>query len=181
MSLDKGKLLKQDNKQFGRKSARFFHLNQRFLLLSSLFIITFIFVTLLNVKLQQQSLHQYVNKFFLRSQQSSNENENYIDQNDKDFDLIWDEKTVELFQEQLGIIVDSEAEAEDCHLENREFIVTALPGYNPNNIYQILWQYISLIALESQIIQSDNYGREYSMKAFVTENMRVMLNQLFEG
>lgn len=185
MTLDKTKLLKLDNNKANKqlsmiKVVRFLHLNQKFLLLSSLFLITFILMILLNAKLQsQQSLHQYVKRLFAFKSLSSDEND--VDHADKEFDSNWNDETVEIFQEQLGVTFDSEAEVESCHLESHEIIVTALSGPHDDDVYEVLWQFISLIALESQTIQSDNYGREYSIKAFVTEKMRIMLNQLFEG
>lgn len=58
--------------------------------------------------------------------------------------------------------------------------MSALPGADDESLSVILWQYVSLIALESQIIENDGPKR-LSLKAFVTEQMRVALNELFEG
>lgn len=187
MMSDRVKLSKQDNKQLGRKTFRFLHINSRFFVLFSLFLTTFVLVTLLNGKLQRQSLHHYVKGFFysrhridLNASKDRND-EDIIESDDPSFDLIWNEETVALLQDQLGIIEDSSSAAEQCNLDERQIIATALPGPNNENMYEAVWQFLSLFALQSQTISVDDYGREFTLKAFVTEQMRIMLDQLFEG
>lgn len=177
------KLLKQDNKQLGRKSVRFLHTNSRFCILFLLFLTTFVLVTLLNSKLQlqRQSLHQYVKGFFDPRLQVDTTDDIIVKSDDGDFDLIWNEKTVALFQDQLGIIDDSDSEVEQCSSDERQVIATALPGPNNDDMHEVLWQFLSLFALQSQTFSVDEYGRKFTLKAFVTEQMRIVLDQLFEG
>ena len=190
MSYDKIKFSKQDNKQLARKAVRLLQLNLRFCILLSLLLITMFLFTLLNRALQRQprhlTLHQYVRNLFddpyqlpLTNNPQNNSDEEYFITNDDEFDLIWDVEIVELFQDQLGIITDDEVKSLNCRI-GEEFIVSALPGVDDENLNDILWQYVSLIALESQTMENDGQ-KQLSLKAFVTEQMRVRLNELFEG
>lgn len=192
MTYDKVKLLKHDNKQLGRKAIRLCQLNVRFCFLLSLFAITLLLIVQLNQVLSRQpkhvSLHQYVRNLFndpneisLRNPQRLNVSGN-DESYDDEFELVWSDETVELFQDQLGIIIEDggdELKTLKCR-PGEDFIVSALPGPNDENLNEVLWQFISLIALESQTMQSDG-TKELRLKAFVTEQMRVVLNQLFEG
>lgn len=190
MSYDKIKLSKQDNKQLGRKAVRLLKLNLRFCILFFLLLITVILFALLNRTLHSQPRHltlrQYVRNFFddpyqvplTKSPQNESDDEYFITDSDE-FDLVWNAEMVELFQDQLGIIIDDEVKSWKCRV-GEEFIVSALPGADDESLSVILWQYVSLIALESQIIENDGPKR-LSLKAFVTEQMRVALNELFEG
>lgn len=188
MMYDKVTLLKQDNKQLGRKAVRLVQLNLRFCTLLLLLLITVVLFVFVNRSLQAQpkhlSLHQYVRNLFgdpylvpLKNQ-SSEEEASYIDE----FDSIWSEETVELFQDQLGIVLDDEAKTLKCRL-GEDFIVTALPGATDDNLSDNLWQFFSLIALEasSEQLDSGDDSKKLSLKAFVTEQMRTILNQIFEG
>lgn len=195
MTYDKLKFSKQDNKQLGRKAFRLLQLNLRFCILLLLLLITVIVVACLNRTLHRHpkhlTLHQYVRNFFndpyqlpLRSRQKMNNSNNDDDEcyEIEDTELIWSDETVELFQDQLGIIIEDggdEQKTLKCRL-GEEFIVSALPGPNDENLSDIVWQYVSLIALESQTIQNDD-AKQLSLKAFVTEQMRAGLNELFEG
>lgn len=188
MMYDKVTLLKQDNKQLGRKAVRLVQLNLRFCILLFLLLITVVLFVFVNRSLQAQpkhlSLHQYVRNFFSDpyelplKNQSSDDEASYSDE----FDSIWSEETVELFQDQLGIVLDDEPKTLKCRL-GEDFIVTALPGASDDNLNDNLWQYFSLIALESSIAQSDggDDSKKLSLKAFVTEQMRTILDQIFEG
>lgn len=187
------KLSKQDNK-LGRKAVRLVQLNLRFCILLSLLLITVMLVVHLTHTLHDQpkrvSLHQYVKHFFddrhsgtLNNSQNISDEENFPSE---EFDLIWSEETIELFQDQLGIVPDI-LNADDGDAVNslscglgEEFIVSALPGPDNENLSDVVWQYISIIALQSQMAQSDG-SKTISMRAFVTEQMRVVLEQLFEG
>lgn len=181
----------QDNKQLGRKAVRLVQLNLRFCILLSLLLISVLFFALLNRTLNRQpkhlTLHQYVRNLFndpfslplTDSPQSNSDDDNFTIENDEEFDLIWSDETVELFQDQLGIIIDDEVKSFKCRI-GEEFVVSALPGADDENLSDILWQYVSLIALESQTIQTDG-PKQLSLKAFVTEQMRVVLDELFEG
>lgn len=194
MTHDKEKLSKQDNKQLGRKAIRLLQLNLRFCLLLTLFIITSLLVAQLYIALHRQpkhlTLHQYVRNFFndpyrqpLRQQPQMNSS----DEEDEDFssdelELGWSDETVELFQDQLGIIIEDDGDKSKsltCRM-GEEFIVSALPGANDEYLNDIVWQYVSLMALETQTIQTNNDNKKLSLKAFVTEQMRVQLNELFE-
>lgn len=184
MTYDKVKLLKADNKQLGRKAVRLVQLNIRFCILLFLLIATVALVVHLNRKLHHQPLlHQYVKKIF-NDQSSSVQtptNETEYDSYDSDeFDLIWSEETVELFQDQLGIVFDDEVKTLTCRV-GEEFIVSALPGADDQNLSDNLWQYVSLIALESNSVMLNDDLEKFSLKAFVTEQMRIVLDQLFEG
>lgn len=190
MTYDKVTLLKQDNKQLGRKAVRLVQLNLRFCILLLLLLITVVLFVRVNRSLQAQpkhlSLHQYVRNLFsdpylapLKSQQNSSDDEaNYSDE----FDEIWSEETIELFQDQLGIVLDDELKTLKCRV-GEDFIVTALPGATDDNLSDNLWQYFSLIALEADAVQndSDNDSKKLSLRAFVTEQMRTILDQIFEG
>jgi hypothetical protein len=186
MKLDKVKLSKPDNKQLGRKAIRVLQLNLRFCIFFSLFVITVILIVRLNRKLHQQpkhlSLHQYVRNFFNDPYKIPMKNSSDAEYDDDEFDLIWSEETIELFQDQLGIIVESEAtmNAIKCQL-GEEFIVSALPGVDDEDLGDVMWQYLSLIALESQTIQFNDDGQKLTLKAFFTEQMRAKMDQLFEG
>lgn len=185
---DKVTLLKQDNKQLGRKAVRLVQLNFRFCTLLFLLLITVVLFVLVNRSLQAQprhlSLHQYVRNLFSDpylislKNQSSEEEASYVDE----FDLIWSEETVELFQDQLGIVLDDDSKTLKCSLVD-EFIVTALPGATDDNLSDNLWQWFSLIALEasSEQYDSEHDSKKLSLKAFVTEQMRTILDQIFEG
>lgn len=183
---DKVKFLKPDNKQLGRKAMRTLLLNVRFCLLLFLFLITVVLIVRLSRKLHEQpkhlTLHQYVRNFFNDPYEVplKNNSDEYVDE---EFDYIWSAETVELFQDQLGIILESDGDAGktiSCRL-GEEFIVTALPGVDDEDLGDVLWQYFSLIALESQTIEFDDDGKKLALKAFVTEQMRAKMDQLFEG
>lgn len=191
MTFDIVKWSKQDNKQIGRKAARLVQLNSRFCILLFLLLITILLVVHLNQTLHRQpkhlSLHQYVRNFFddhyrlpLKSaSNNSNDEENF---SLEEFDLIWSEESIELFRDQLGILNDGDgddAKSLQCHT-GEEFIVSALPGPNDENLSDVLWQYVSITALQSQIVQTVG-NKKLSLRAFVTEQMRVVLDQLFEG
>lgn len=188
MTYDKVKLLKQENKQLGRKAVRLVQLNCRFCILLSLLFITVVLVAHLNRTLYYQpkhlSLHQYVKNFFndpnqklLKHSHNSSTEETFELELDE-FDLVWSDETVELFQDQLGIITDDEPKSLTC--QTGEFIVSALPGPNDENLSENVWQYLSLIALEQRTIQYDE-SKMLSLKAYATEQMRTVLDQLFEG
>lgn len=187
MTHDKVKLLKPDNKQLGRKAIRLVQLNLRFCILLFLLLIAVTFITHLNRTLYHQPsrllLHQYVRKFFNDQssslQSSQNETEYEIYDSDE-FDLIWSAETVELFQDQLGIVFDDEVKSLTCRV-GEEFIVSALPGADDQNLSDNLWQYVSLIALESNFAMLSDVSEKFSLKAFVTEQMKAVLDQLFEG
>lgn len=201
MTYDKVTLLKQDNKQLWRKAVRLVQLNLRFCILLSLLLITVILFVCLNHSLRYQpkhlSLHQYVRSFLsdpykvplkshrnLSNSTTTSNDDDIIEYNyfndSEEFDLIWSEETVELFQDQLGIVLDDEPKSLECN--HGEFVVSALPGVDDSNIGDNLWQFFSLIALESQIVEYEDEGsRQLSLKAFVTEQMRTILYQLFEG
>lgn len=188
MIYDKVKLSKQDNKQLVRKAARLVKLNLRFCILLSLLLITVLLIAHLNYTLHRQpkhlSLHQYVRNFFddpyrpqLKKTLNSSDEENFPPE---EFDLIWSEESIELFQDQLGIMSDDdEVKNLNCRI-GEEFIVSALPGPNDENLSDVMWQYVSIIALQAQNAQLDG-SKELSLRAFVTEQMRVVLNQLFKG
>lgn len=190
MMYDKVTLLKQDNKQLGRKAVRLVQLNLRFCILLFLLLITGILFVRVNRSLQAQpkhlSLHQYVRNLFsdpylvpLKPQQNSSDDDNiYSDE----FDLIWSEETIELFQDQLGIVLNDESKTLKCRL-GEDFVVTALPGATDDNLNDNLWQYFSLIALEANTVQydSEDESKKLSLRAFVTEQMRSILDQIFEG
>lgn len=189
---DRVKLLKPDNKQLGRKTAaRILHIKSRFCILLSLFLTTLVLVTLFNNKLQlqSQSLHQYVRGFFDPRNKPANMMHEIVDENDNfellehndDFDLVWEDDTIAMFQDHLGLVVDEDSKVEQCHLAERQVAATALPGPNNEDLYEALWQFISLFALQAQTLRVDDYGRKFTLKAFVTEQMRIMLDQLFEG
>lgn len=190
MSYDKIKYSRQDNKQLGRKAVRLVQLNLRFCILLSLLVITVLLFVLLNRALHRQpkhlTLHQYVRNIFndpyrlplTKHPQNDSNEENFI-LDDDEFDLFWSEEIVELFQDQLGIIINDDKKDFKCRI-GEEFIVSALPGLDNENLNDALWQYVSLIALESQTVEIEGPQR-FSLKAFVTEQMKVVLNELFEG
>lgn len=187
MTNDKTKLLKSDNKQLGKKAVRLLQLNLRFCILLSLLLITVALIFHLNSTLRHHqpsklSIHQYVKKFFNDQSDSPEYSQNETEDNyDVDeFDLIWSADTVELFQDQLGIILDDEAKSSTCRI-GQEFIVSALPGADDQSLSDNLWQYVSLIALESSFAMLSDASEKLSLKAFVTEQMRAVLDQLFEG
>lgn len=184
---DKVKLTKLDNKQLRRKAVRTLQsgaqLNLRLCIFILLFLITVILIVQANRKLYDQpkhlSLNQYVRHFFNDPYESPFKNDSLANEPD----YIWGEETIQLFQDQLGIIVESDSETEkakSCRV-GREFAVTALPGVVDDDLGDVLWQYLSLIALESQTIEFDNDGEKLTLKAFITEQMRAKMDQLFEG
>lgn len=186
MTYDKVKFLKQDNKQLGRKAVRLVQLNLRFCLLFSLLLITIALVTHLNWTLSNQpkhlSLHQYVRNFlndpYRRPLKGPEDESNYDDYYMDESDLVWSNETVEWFQDQLGIVLDDGNKSLSCR-RGEEFVVTALPDVDDLNVADNVWQYISLIALEAQTAELDK-TRRLTLRAFVTEQMRVVLDQLFD-
>lgn len=192
MTPDKVKLPKQDSKQLGRKAIRLMHLNLRFCLLLCLLVITIVLITHVNRSLRDQpkhlSLHQYVRNYFKDPFQAplkrahNNSNDDDVDDESSTVDeseLQWSDETVELFLDQLGVIIDEATSRMKCQLDGK-FVVSALPGPDDENLSDNLWQYVSLIALEAQTEQFDS-KKKLSVKVFVTEQMRAVLNQLFEG
>lgn len=183
MPYDKVKLTKPDNKQLGRKAVRTLQLNLRFCIFISLFLITVILIVRANRKLQDQpkhlSLNQYIRNFFHDPYEVPLKNDSIANEPD----YVWSEEIIQLFQDQLGIVIESDGEAvkvERCRV-GKDFVVTALPGVVDNDLGDVLWQYLSLIALESQTIEFDDDGGKLTLKAFVTEQMRAKMDQLFEG
>lgn len=177
-----------DNKQLGRKNSRFLHIKSRFCILLPFILTTVVLVTLLNsrLQLQRQSLHKYVRGIINAREGTFNpKHENYDDydlpENNDDFDLIWNDDSVAMFQEHLGIVVDEDSKVEQCDLDERQVVVMSLPGPNNEDLHEAVWQFLSLYALEAQTLRVDDYGREYTLKAFVTEQMKIMSEQLFEG
>jgi hypothetical protein len=187
MTYDKVKASKADNKQLGKKAVRILQLNLRLCIFLSLFLITVILIVHLNRKLHQQpkhlSIHQYVRNFFNDPYEVPLKNNSDADdyELDDEFDLIWSAETVELFQDQLGVVIPDDAIMSDKCRPGEEFIVSALPGVDDEDLGDVLWQYLSLIALESQTLQFDDENRKLTLKAFVTEQMRAKMDQLFEG
>lgn len=190
MNLDKVNVnTKHESKQLGRKAIRLVQLNLRFCLLLCSLVITIIFITHLNRSLRDQpkhlSLHQYVRNYFKDPFQAPLKlAHNNSNDDDKSFivdhsELEWSKETVELFQDQLGVIIDEETSRMKCQLDG-EFVVSALPGPNDEDLSDNVWQYVSLIALETQTEQFMD-SKKLSLKVFVTEQMRAVLNQLFEG
>ncbi|CRL02476.1 CLUMA_CG015072, isoform A [Clunio marinus] len=190
MAYDK---LKPDNKQLGRKAIRILQLNLRFCIFLSMIITIVFLIVYLNLTLNKTpkylTLNQYVSNLFndpyqtptMRQTNSSEEEgeEFYADE----FDYIWSDESIELFQKQLGIEDDNNStktKTVECH-SNMQFIMSALPGPNDDILSDIVWQYFSLLALESQTIQYNSKGEKLYLKAFVTEKMRTKLNELFEG
>lgn len=189
MTLDKVNLSKHESKQLGRKAIRLVQLNLRFCLLLCLLAITIVLITHLNRSLRDQpkhlSLHQYVRNYFKDPFQAPLKLEhNNSNDDDESFtvdvtELEWSDDTVELFQDQLGVIIDDETSRMKCQLDG-EFVVSALPGPYDEDLSDNVWQYISLLALEEQTEQFAD-SKKLSLKFFVTEQMRAVLNQLFEG
>lgn len=191
MTYDKVKFARQDNKQLGRKALRLVQLNLRFCIFLALFLITVIVIARLNGALSNQpkhlTLHQYVRNFFndpyripKKTPPSSESNDEAFDHDE--FDLIWNEDTVELFQDQLGVVIEFDGNQSSnltCTV-GEDFVVSSLPGVDDQNLSDIVWQYVSLVALEEQTVQVDG-GKKRSLRAFVTEQMRTRLNELFEG
>jgi hypothetical protein len=186
MAYDKAKLLKQDNKQLGRKAIRLVQLNLRFCILFALFLITVVLVAHLNGSLSSQpkhlSLHQYVRNFltdpYRKPLKGSDDDQPYDDYDMDDSDRLWSNETVELFQDRLGIVLDDGNKSLSCN-PGKEFIVSALPDVDDLNLADNVWQYISLIALEAQTAEFDG-TRRLTLRAFVTEQMRVVLDQMFD-
>ena len=183
MPYDKMKLTKPDNKQLGRKAVRTLQLNLRFCIFISLFLITLILIVRVNRKFYDQpkhlSLNQFVRNYFHDPYEIPFKNDSIAD----DPDYEWSEEIIQLFQDQLGIVLETDGEAvksESCRV-GKEFAVTALPGVVDDDLGDVLWQYLSLIALESQTIEFDDDGEKLTLKAFVTEQMRAKIDQLFEG
>lgn len=186
MLYDKMKPSKPDNKQLGKKAVRILQLNLRFCIFFLLFLITVLLIVHLNRKLHQQpkhlSLHQYVKSFLSETSQRNSSDEDEYDDGESEFDLIWSEETIELFQDQLGIVIETDVDITKsikCR-PGEEFIVSALPGVDDEDLGDVLWQYLSLIALESQTIEFDDENRKLTLKAFFTEQMRAKIDQLFE-
>lgn len=182
MTHEKVKLLKSDNKQLGRKAIRLVQLNCRFCILISLLLVTAALVFHVN---KTHRPNQNVRKLFtgqfnsFKSSENDTENDNYYSD---EFDLIWSQETVDLFQDQLGIVIDDEVKSLTCQL-GEDFVVAALPGADDQNLHDNLWQYLSLISLESnfEMLSGSDGSKHYSLKAFITEQMKVILDQLFEG
>lgn len=187
MSYDKIKYSKQENKQLGRKAVRLVQLNLRFCIVFALLVFFLVFLDrALHRQPHHLTLHQYVRNLFndpyqhplTKNPQNNSDEENFIT-NDEDFDFVWSVETVELFRDQLGIIINNEVKSLKCRT-GEEFIASALPGAENENLSDVLWQYVSLIALEAQTIENDG-SKRLSLKAFVTDQMRVVLEKLFEG
>lgn len=177
-----------------RRIIRLSKINSRFCLLISVLSIAFIIIIyqLSHVLYQQPkhlSLHEYMQNLFKdpnQKQLKATKNVNPLSDDYEEFDveeidLIWSRDIVELFKEQLELAdADDDARNYNCHIGS-EFILSALPGPDLECLNDILWQYFSIQALAAQTIQYDASGKKLSLKAFVTNRMKLQLNELFDG
>ncbi|KAG5680809.1 hypothetical protein PVAND_010294 [Polypedilum vanderplanki] len=168
---------------FSRKFTRILYSNSRVFLILSILVFIIISITFIHFNKNDD-----VN---ITSQQKSFQNncEKSLYQNDNFFDdeFEWSNETIELFQDQLGIILESDTNNSGengnlkCHERGREFIMTSLPGPDEkNNFYEVLWQYFSLDAVERMTISCGS-GKKLTLRALVTERMKTRLEQLFDG
>jgi hypothetical protein len=120
------------------------------------------------------------------STDSDETNEDYFTYNYDD--LAWSNETVELFQDQLGVVIESGTDNDKHeHAGNEnfkcsgEFLMAALPGPDAeNNFYEVLWQYFSLDAVEHMTIMCGSGGK-LTLKAVITERMKTKLERVYVG
>lgn len=147
-------------------------------LLNLIFVILFIVAsrnTLSSENEKHTALHKYLASLF---KASHSHNGTHVDADE----LIWSNETVELFQDQLGLtlLVDKSDDKRKIICENK-FMLSALPGADDENFYEALWQFFSLDSLEHVTIICDDGGKKLSLKAVVTERVKLQLEKLFEG
>lgn len=97
-------------------------------------------------------------------------------------EFIWSNETVELFQDQLGLTLLMEKSDDETKVKcENVFMLSALPGPDENNFYEALWQFFSLDALEHMTVFCDDSGKKLTLRAVVTERIKVHLGTIFEG
>lgn len=189
-----------------RKMLRHMQINSRFLIatiliLKIIFVIFFIVVSRNSLSNDSEQKHTAFHKYLVnlfkerKSMRTNNNNNNKYDGggdddddngtgDDADEKPIWSNGTVELFQDQLGLtllMMDKSDDETKIKCEN-EFLLSALPGAVAENFYEALWQFFSLDALERvTIICDDSSGKKLTLKAVVTEGIKIQCEKLFEG
>lgn len=178
--------------RFERKFVRIFQFNIRLfsIIAFALTIIIILFIQFNRVHYERQRPLP-VNKYFFNmfeSEQSPcavGKNHQHIKINTtlyEDDEILWSNETMELFQDQLGLIagLDNDSYATIKCRKGSEFILSALPGPDVENFYEVLWQYFSMDALEHTTLVC-NGNTKLSLRALVTEKMKISLEQVFEG
>lgn len=168
--------------QLWRKAFRQMQINSRLigvLVLLKIFLIIF-FVTANRSALKSDAeehpaFHKYLANLFKKTAKNNSNNDIGADADE----LIWSNETVELFQDQLGLTFQSD-DATKVNCE-RVFMLSALPGPEEDNFYEALWQFFSLDALEHMTIICDDGGKKLTLRAVVTERIKVHLGTIFEG
>lgn len=156
-------------------------------LFTAIFLLNLIFVILYVVASRNSlssenekhtALHKYLAALFKARRSSNDDNGTRVDADE----LIWSNETVELFQDQLGLTLLAEKSDDKRKIKcESEFMLSALPGADEENFYEALWQFFSLDSLEHVTIICDDGGKRLSLKAVVTERVKLQLEKLFEG
>lgn len=97
-------------------------------------------------------------------------------------ELVWSNETVELFQDQLGLtLLMTEKSDDETKIKcESEFMLSALPSAEEENFYEALWQFFSLDATERVTIICDDSGKKLTLRAVITERIKVYCEKLFE-
>jgi hypothetical protein len=152
------------------------------ILLNLIFVIFFIVASRNSLSSENEkhmALHKYLASLFKARRSSNDDNDGTSIDADE---LIWSNETVELFQDQLGLtlLVEKSDDKRKIKCES-EFMLSALPGSEEENFYEALWQFFSLDSLEHVTIICDDGGKKLSLRAVVTERVKLQLEKLFDG
>ena len=174
--------------QVCRKTLRQMQMNSRFLiaivLLKIIFVIYFIVASRnsLNDDSEKHTVHKYLSSLFKERRTLRIHNDDDNSTNIDTEELVWSNETVELFQDQLGLtLLMTEKSDDETKIKcESEFMLSALPSAEEENFYEALWQFFSLDATERVTIICDDSGKKLTLRALVTERIKIHCEKLFE-
>lgn len=175
--------------QVCRKTLRQMQMNSRFLiaivLLKIIFVIYFIVASRSSLNDDSEkhtAVHKYLSSLFKERRTMRNHNDDDNSTNIDAEELVWSNETVELFQDQLGLtLLMTEKSDDETKIKcESEFMLSALPSAEEENFYEALWQFFSLDATERVTIICDDSGKKLTLRAVITERIKVYGEKLFE-
>lgn len=187
IKIDKSKYTMQH--QVCRKTLRQMQMNSRFLiaivLLKIIFVIYFIVASRSSLNDDSEkhtAVHKYLSSLFKERRTMRNHNDDDNSTNIDAEELVWSNETVELFQDQLGLtLLMTEKSDDETKIKcESEFMLSALPSAEEENFYEALWQFFSLDATERVTIICDDSGKKLTLRAVITERIKVYCEKLFE-
>jgi hypothetical protein len=156
-------------------------INSRFLIiifLLKIFLVIFFIVANRSALNSDAEKHTEFHKYLANLFKKTSNNDINADADE----LVWSNETVELFQDQLGLTLLTEKSDDETKVKcENVFMLSALPGAEEENFYEALWQFFSLDALEHMTIICDDSGKKLTLRAVVTERIKVHLGTIFEG